>query len=418
MKALIVDDEFNVRDVIRYLGQWDQLGVTEIWEADNGEEAQTIIERERPEIIFADIKMPKVTGIQLLEWLNQQAYPGKVIIVSGYDDYSYMRKAIQCSSYDYLLKPVEADALNTALEGAIMAWNSEEAERRGDSVIAQEAKRLHSNRLITAACEGEPLNGEDLARYLPKADAYDLTLLYFYHTHNAGTYVNRLAEEMMAQEWGNAFVLQNDDNIGLVISSRGSKLSIEQWISNRFDIPVRLVSGDSLTSLIELQNAYQSAKKAMESQNFRTIHRLSDLDDAGRMNDIVNYLEEHYTEELSLDKLANRFFLSREHICRRFKQEQGVNLSNYLIQLRIEQARRWLSQTEERIYSIAVNLGYQNEKYFSKLFKKEVGMTPARYRSLYGNQNKRKGGDMCGKSDENNVDGGNVRIAYGVWGKE
>ncbi|AKG37320.1 response regulator [Paenibacillus durus] len=383
MKALLVDDEFNVRDVIRYLGHWEQLGVTEIWEANNGEEAQTIIKRERPEIIFADIKMPKVTGIQLLEWLNQQAYPGKVIIVSGYDDYSYMRKAIQYSSFDYLLKPVEADALNTVLEGAILAWNREEAERRSDSVVAQEAERMHSNRLITAACEGEPWNGEDLARYLPQADAYDLTLLYFYHTHSADTYINPLAEEMMAQEWGNAFVLQNGDCIGLVISSRGSKLSIEQWISNHFDIPVRLVSGDPLTSLHDLPNAYQSAKKAMELQNFRTIHRLSDLDDARRMNDIVTYLEEHYTEELSLDKLANRFFLSREHICRRFKQEQGINLSNYLIQLRIEQAKRWLSQTEERIYSIAVNLGYQNEKYFSKLFKKEVGMTPARYRSLH-----------------------------------
>ncbi|MDT3428697.1 two-component system response regulator YesN [Paenibacillus forsythiae] len=418
MKALIVDDEFNVRDVIRYLGQWDQLGVTEIWEADNGEEAQIIIERERPEIIFADIKMPKVTGTQLLEWLDQRAYPGKVIIVSGYDDYSYMRKAIQCSSYDYLLKPVEEDVLNTVLEGAISAWNSEEAERRSDSAVVQETERLHRNRLITAACEGGPWNEEDLARYLPKADAYDLTLLYFYHSHSADTYINRLAEEMTAQEWGNAFVLQNDDCTGLLISPRGSKFPVEQWISNQFDIPVRLAGGDPLTSLNELPNAYQSAKKAMELQNFRTIHRLSDLDDARRMNDIVAYLEEHYTEELSLDKLANRFFLSREHICRRFKQEQGINLSNYVIQLRIEQARRWLSQTEERMYSIAVNLGYQNEKYFSKLFKKEVGMTPARYRSLYGKQNKKKGGEIGEQRYENNVDSGDGHIACGVRGKE
>lgn len=390
MKALLVDDESNVREAIRYLGEWDRLGVTEIWEAGNGEKAQAIIERERPEIIFTDIKMPKITGIQLLEWLNGIGYPGKVIIVSGYDDYSYMRKAIQYSSFDYLLKPVEASALNTVLEGAISAWNSEEAERQKGVAAAREDERLHLNQIISAACEGEPCNWEDLAKCLPKADAYDLALLYFYHTHSPDSYINRLAEELAAEERGNAFVLQTDESIGLVISSRGQRLFIEQWISDRFDIPVRLVSGDPLLSLQDLPKAYQSARKAMDLQNFKTIHRLSESDDARRMDNIVGYLKEHYTEEVSLDKLANRFFQSREHISRRFKQEQGINISNYLSQLRIEQAQRWLSQTDERIYSIAISLGYQNEKYFSKLFKKEVGMTPAQYRGLSGKHNKMK----------------------------
>jgi len=394
MKALLVDDELNGRDAIRYLGEWDRLGVSEIWEAVNGEEAQTIIERERPEIIFADIKMPKVNGLQLLERLNQKAYPGKVIIVSGYDDYSYMRKAIQCSSFDYLLKPVESSALNKVLEGAILAWNNDEAQRQKDSAVEHETERLRNNQLITAVFEGEPCNWEDLAMCLPKADAYDLTLLYFYHTHSADTYINRLADELISKDWGNAFVLQTDDRIGVMISSRGCTLRIEEWISNHFDIPLRLVSGDRLLFLKDLPMAYESAKKAFNAQNFRMIHRLSDIEDARRMHDIVEYLEEHYTEELSLDKLANRFFLSREHICRRFKQEQGINISNYLIQLRIEQAKRWLSQTEEKIYSISVNLGYQNEKYFSKLFKKEVGMTPAQFRGLYGKHNKMKGGKV------------------------
>jgi len=52
VKALIVDDEFNVRDVIRHLGQWETHGITKLLEAKNGHEAKSLIEKERPEIIF------------------------------------------------------------------------------------------------------------------------------------------------------------------------------------------------------------------------------------------------------------------------------------------------------------------------------------------------------------------------------
>jgi two-component system, response regulator YesN len=87
-------------------------------------------------------------------------------------------------------------------------------------------------------------------------------------------------------------------------------------------------------------------------------------------------------EELSLEKLANRFFLSREHISRKFKQQTGMPLSKYIMNLRIDQAKSWLSETDESILSISLMLGYQDEKYFSKLFKKVVGITPFEYRNL------------------------------------
>ena len=95
MKALIVDDETNVRKIIRFLGQWEKHGITDILEARNGEEAKALIERESPEIIMTDVKMPKKNGIELIEWLDANSYPGKVILITGFDDYSFMRKAIQ-----------------------------------------------------------------------------------------------------------------------------------------------------------------------------------------------------------------------------------------------------------------------------------------------------------------------------------
>ena len=387
MKALIVDDETNARKIIRFLGQWEKHGITDILEARNGEEAKALIDLESPEIIMTDVKMPKKNGIELLEWLDANSYPGKVILITGFDDYSFMRKAIKHGSFDYLLKPIENEMLNETLERAVESWKKEEEERSNvEQGVYEEAKKLRLNKGVTAACNGELFDPGEIALSLPQADAYDLTLIYFYQTHHSDPYLQHLTDELVTREWGNAYALQNDPNVCVILSVHGQFFPVEEWITQHIDIPVRLVSGLPLTSLKELPQSFQSAQRAMAEQNFRAIHRLTDLDDARRMHDIVAFVNEHYMQELSLDKLSTRFFLSREHISRRFKQENGMTLSNYVIQLRIKQAKQWLSQTDEKMYSIALKLGYQDETYFSKLFKRIVGMTPLEYRNKEGNR--------------------------------
>lgn len=387
MKALIVDDESNVRKIIRFLGQWEKHGITEVLEAKNGAEAKALIERECPEIIMTDVKMPKSNGIDLIEWLDANAYPGKVIMISGFDDYTFMRTAFKHGCFDYLMKPIEEDMLNETLAGAIQAWEQGEEERRNsESGFYDEVKTFRLNREITSASKGEPFDSNPIALSLPRADAYDLTLMYFYQSHHWGPYLQLLAEELVTQERGNAYALQNEPNVCVILSSQGQFFKVEEWITQQFDIPVRLVTGPPIESLEELPQAFQAAQQAMAEQRFRAIHRLADLDDARRMHDIVAFVDEHYMEELSLDKLSNRFFLSREHISRRFKQEMGMTLSCYVMQLRINQAKRWLSETDEKMYSIALKLGYQDENYFSRLFKKNVGMTPLEYRNEEANQ--------------------------------
>ncbi|WP_299094056.1 response regulator [uncultured Metabacillus sp.] len=380
MKVLIVDDEFNVRDVIRQLGQWEKYGITDLFEACNGEEAKRIIMKENPEMILTDVKMPGISGLELIEWLDSISYNGKVILITGFDDYSYMRKAIQCGSFDYLLKPIEADAFNHTLAEAVRSWEKEEEDRHYKESY-EDVKRLRMNQVVTAACVGELFNSNELVSYLPPSEKYDLTLISFYQMHHAYPYIQLLDDELIIQKLGNAFALQTDHSLCLVITKHGKWLEIEEWISQQFDIPVRLVNGDPISSLTELPIAFQSLQKALEEQTFRSINRLNDLDEARRIKDIVSYVEKYYMDELSLEKLSNRFFLSREHISRKFKQETGMPLSKYMMNLRINQAKCWLIETEESIFSISTMLGYQDEKYFSKLFKKVVGMTPFEYRN-------------------------------------
>lgn len=96
--------------------------------------------------------------------------------------------------------------------------------------------------------------------------------------------------------------------------------------------------------------------------------------------DIAKYIEAHYREEITLQDIADRFFLSREYISRKFKQEFKENLSDYIGRIRIEKAKVLLLNPDTRIAQIAELVGYQDEKYFSKVFKKLTGFTPGEYR--------------------------------------
>lgn len=94
---------------------------------------------------------------------------------------------------------------------------------------------------------------------------------------------------------------------------------------------------------------------------------------------LFQYIDKHYAEKLSLDKLAARVGLSRVYVCKKFKHDVGVNLSDYIETLRIEKAKQLLKQGLYRINEVAPMVGFQNEKYFSKVFHRSVGMTPTEF---------------------------------------
>jgi two-component system response regulator YesN len=125
VKAIIIDDEKHVREGLMILAEWDRFGIQTVFEAKDGEEAKAIILEHHPEIIFTDMNMPKIDGIDLLKWLHASEIDSKTIVVSGYDDFQYMRNAITYGSFDYILKPIEPDILNETIERAIKEWKKQ-----------------------------------------------------------------------------------------------------------------------------------------------------------------------------------------------------------------------------------------------------------------------------------------------------
>lgn len=116
MRIVVVEDEPRTRtgivQLIRKLS--DQYEV--VGEAENGLTGLELIERLRPELVFMDIKMPLMTGIEMLERLTEQGITPKTVILTGYSEFEYARKAIQMKVYEYLEKPITAKNLQVILE--------------------------------------------------------------------------------------------------------------------------------------------------------------------------------------------------------------------------------------------------------------------------------------------------------------
>jgi two-component system response regulator YesN len=95
---------------------------------------------------------------------------------------------------------------------------------------------------------------------------------------------------------------------------------------------------------------------------------------------VRNYINDHMKEEVTLSGLAEIFHFSPQYLAKKFKEEYGTTIMNYLTQLRIEKAFSLLDHTELSIQEVASESGFENLNYFSKVFKKNTGITPSSYR--------------------------------------
>ena len=112
------------------------------------------------------------------------------------------------------------------------------------------------------------------------------------------------------------------------------------------------------------------------------------MDSKNKKEDIRNYtikkaitfIREHYMENISLDQLAERLEITPEYLSTLFNKEVGINFSIFLKRFRISQAKRLLKGTDKKIYEIASEVGYSDPKYFNRVFKEEIGISPGDYR--------------------------------------
>lgn len=106
------------------------------------------------------------------------------------------------------------------------------------------------------------------------------------------------------------------------------------------------------------------------------------------MQSVKDVIEKHYMEaEFSLQDAAEEMHLSPQHLSRMFHKEMGITFIDYLTRVRIRKAIGLLYQDDLKMYEIAENVGYATQHYFSNVFKKNMGVSPAEYRKSIKNTN-------------------------------
>ncbi|WP_270164442.1 response regulator transcription factor [Paenibacillus sp. SYP-B4298] len=153
MRALIVDDEARVRRAIRLLVDWEVHGIEAVGEASSGQEAIELIRRDKPELVIMDMMMSEGNGLELMSWIGDEAATPKLIVVSGHHDFEFVRAAVRHGGIDYILKPIEPEAIHAAVAKAVGQWREEERERqssRQQTIRLNEFKPIYDEKLLSS----------------------------------------------------------------------------------------------------------------------------------------------------------------------------------------------------------------------------------------------------------------------------
>ncbi len=238
IKLLIADDEDVIRNGIAKYIQLHTDRFDKIYLASNGQEAVDIIFRDKPDILFLDVQMPLMDGIEVMQEAKRAGILPYTMILSGYDEFKYCQQALRLGAKEYLLKPV-----------------------RSSDILQM---------------------------------------------------VNRVADELFGAS---------------------EKAEIQP--------------AEEKNHLVEL------AKE---------------------------YVEEHYYENLMLADVAQKVGISAGYLSTLFQKQLSKGFIDYLNEIRIEHACTYLQQNYLKTYEIAYKVGFKDEKYFSKVFKKVKGQSPSEYR--------------------------------------
>lgn len=392
-KALIADDEDIIRRGIAYFLKKDPE-IEVVAQAEDGEMALELAAEHLPDLLFVDINMPFLNGLEFIEKLEGILKNAVIIVITGYDDFKYAQKALRLGVFDYLLKPIMENTFYDAVDRA-----KEQLGRRKKQVKYLEWARVlvEKNRpaLIAEFLEGW-LNGHfseteveeriaALSLELPKD--FGVTLIHLEDKDNAeigGEWDDDLlfyAAENIAEE-----VFQSFQPVSACRNAGGDLVLIsactprEEWLAAgerlarllQQYLPVDVaIAHKGAGEFSDLPGAYEAAMDEMRAL----------LETPQLVRDVKHYIEENFSmEAFSLTDAADYTHVSPQHLSRVFRQSTGITFMDYITRVRIRKAIELLADEDLKMYEIAERVGYSSQHYFSSAFKKVLGVSPMEYK--------------------------------------
>lgn len=146
LKIFLAEDEVIVRETIKRMIPWENLGFELVGEAADGEMALPLLLRQKPDLLITDIKMPFMDGLTLAKVAKKEIPGLKVVILSGYDDFNYAKQAINIGVEDYLLKPITKNALIERLTEIRSRYEHEKTQKEYYEKFHREMQAYEKNR--------------------------------------------------------------------------------------------------------------------------------------------------------------------------------------------------------------------------------------------------------------------------------
>ena len=206
LKVFLVEDESVIRDGLRDKIPWEQYGFQFVGEAADGEMALPLIRKTRPDVLITDIKMPFMDGLSLSKIVGEEFPRTKIVIISGYDDFEYARKAIEVGVDQYLLKPITRLTLKkTLLElkekiEQDMVQNDYQAQYQSEMhVYEQFSRRRFMERLLGGDMPVQEIY-EEASRLSLEITAPCYNLLFFYLQEKGAAVSEERAESFMRKQ--------------------------------------------------------------------------------------------------------------------------------------------------------------------------------------------------------------------------
>lgn len=402
VKVLIVDDEPIIRMGLKQVINWADMGCVVTCVAENGQDALKKAEDLPPDLIISDIKMPKMDGLEMAERMEEKYPDIKIILLTGYKEFEYARKAVEFGVCDYILKPVDHQELERSIRRAAEEIEHRRAERREKQDLAERMQNslpILKDKFIADLLFDTP--GTMLNVY-EKLNYFDISIGNFIvavmEMENSGdtSFIKGGMEQItcfitgeIRRQFGAAVIpIIRNSTIYCIINGTEEPLPGEEELTIFFEQLVKKVCSSADAAVcVGISHTYKGPfflKQAGEEAQDQITSRLGEKMISRNtyiVEQAIAYMKENSSREVTLEEAADHVYVSKWYFCKLFKKVTGVNFSDYMAKLRIEQAKKYIRENPAlRNYEVAELLGFGNVRYFSQLFKKIAGMTPSEFR--------------------------------------
>lgn len=346
LRLLIVDDEIASIKIVRKFLDVESLGIERIDEVENGADALPIINSASPpDIVITDMEMPMMNGVSLLKYLKDCHQEIPVVVISGYYDFLYTHAAIQAGVQEYLLKPIDPEELNRAVR------------KCRDMVTARKLLPLDAPPRYSVDPEAY--------RQLLQAAERAVTALDLGRLDAVGQELQVASQALPPDTSGKAGLIARAFTDALMHYCAMNQLELPKPAAQEPSTLPQAVKG--VKALYEEVGAQVAAKRQPAVQKDVT-------------DEVRRYIQDHYRETLSLEPLADRFFIRKRYLATLFQSKYGETIGQYIMRLKLEDAQRQLAYSDSDIYQIALSVGFQDAPYFNRQFKRMTGVSPSQYR--------------------------------------